>query len=568
MAGDPTLIIRILAENKDAKRKLDETATSAQKVEAAFGSAALPAGAALGAIALGAAKASQSASDLEQSAGAVESVFKGSADEVKSFGEQSAKSVGLAQSEYQQMAAVVGAQLKGMGKSTDGLAGQTDDLIKIASDLAATYGGDTATAVEAVSSLLRGERDPIEKYGVALKQVDIDARLASEGIVTAEKAAAKQAKTHRAVEVATKAYAAALKAGDPVAVKAARATLTQAQNADKAAKSVKGLDSDQMKLATANATLALLTQQTADAQGAFTRETDTAAHAQQVANAQIEDATAALGTALLPVIVTVTGFLGNMATVVKDNATAFQIIIGIVAAVAAGILAVNVAFKVYRAATLAVTAAQWLLNAAMSANPIGIVVIAVAALAAGLVLLWNNSETFRRIVTAAFNAVLSVVQGVVKWITDAFGKLGVILAGPWKVFQDAVAKAVGFVRSIIDSLAKWIDGIFSGIKAAAKTIGDVVDAVNPFKGASSAGQSSRAVAGPWRNVARSTGSGSGGGITVNVYTTGDSIEGEESVVRALRRAQRLNAGRVLPSVGVGSASRSFGGFGGPEATPS
>ncbi len=43
----------------------------------------------------------------------------------------------------------------------------------------------------------------------------------------------------------------------------------------------------------------------------------------------------------------------------------------------------------------AVTAAQWLFNAAMNANPIGLIIAAIAALVAGFILLWNNCEDFR-----------------------------------------------------------------------------------------------------------------------------------------------------------------------------
>lgn len=51
-------------------------------------------------------------------------------------------------------------------------------------------------------------------------------------------------------------------------------------------------------------------------------------------------------------------------------------------------------------ATGAMTAAQWLLNAAMTANPIGIVIVAIVALVAAVVIAYKKSETFRRIVQA------------------------------------------------------------------------------------------------------------------------------------------------------------------------
>ena len=199
------------------------------------------------------------------------------------------------------------------------------------------------------------------------------------------------------------------------------------------------------------------------------------------------------------------------------------------------------------------TAVQWLLNAALTANPIGILVVAIAALVAAFVLLWNNSQTFRTNITKLFNDVLAVVQSVVAWITGAFGKLGAILAAPFNVFLAVVRSVVATVRGIIDSLAKFIDGVFDGIRKAAKTIGDAVDAVNPFSAPPPASRTARAVAGPWAARAATGASRLGGGIAFQRLLTG-AIEAEAAVVRALRRSQRLNAGRVLPSFGVGSSS--------------
>jgi tape measure domain-containing protein len=60
--------------------------------------------------------------------------------------------------------------------------------------------------------------------------------------------------------------------------------------------------------------------------------------------------------------------------------------------------------------TKVATAVQWAWNLAMRANPIGLVVTALAALVGGLVWAWNNSETFRSIVTGVFNAVATAGQ--------------------------------------------------------------------------------------------------------------------------------------------------------------
>ena len=113
------------------------------------------------------------------------------------------------------------------------------------------------------------------------------------------------------------------------------------------------------------------------------------------------------------------------------------------AALAAGVLIANAALKAYQAiqvivkvATTAWTAAQWLLNAAMSANPIGIVMIAIAALVAGIIIAYTRSETFRNIVKAAmdavkvavqalrtaFDALLDAAQAAFNWVKSRIGK--------------------------------------------------------------------------------------------------------------------------------------------------
>ena len=90
----------------------------------------------------------------------------------------------------------------------------------------------------------------------------------------------------------------------------------------------------------------------------------------------------------------------------------------------------------YTTATKTAAAGQWLLNAALSANPIGLVVVAVAALVGGLVLAYNKSESFRNVVQAA----MRVVKSAVGTVTDVLSDVG-------KWFSDKLPSAIGILKT-------------------------------------------------------------------------------------------------------------------------
>lgn len=117
----------------------------------------------------------------------------------------------------------------------------------------------------------------------------------------------------------------------------------------------------------------------------------------------------------------------------EDNQETVKAIGISVAALGAAFIAASIAMKIYAAGAVVVAAAtkawaavQWLLNAAMSANPLTLLVIAIAAVAAALVVAYQKSETFRTIVDTAFQAiktvittVLEVVSGIIKTTFNA-----------------------------------------------------------------------------------------------------------------------------------------------------
>lgn len=113
----------------------------------------------------------------------------------------------------------------------------------------------------------------------------------------------------------------------------------------------------------------------------------------------------------------------------------------------------------------AFAAGQWLINAAMSANPIGLVVLAVAALVVGIVIAWKKSETFRNIVTGAWNAIWGLVKKVGAWFKDTLW--------PWlKGVFDKIGNAVGTVKDWITrkfgEAVDWLKGLPGKVWGAIK----------------------------------------------------------------------------------------------------
>ena len=375
--------------------------------------------------------------ELEQSIGAVDSVFKGSASSIHQWASTAAVDVGLTKNEYNGLGTLIGSQLKNGGTAMDELAPKTRELIGTGADLASMFGGTTQEAVAALSSALKGERDPIERYGVSLSQAKIDAEAASLGFE---------------------------KVGGSLSAEATQA-----------------------------ATLSLIMKQTKDAHGNFARESDTVAHKQEVLKASMGNAAATLGTALLPVLSAVLPVFqgmadnaGPVAEIVGTRLTqGFQWLsqtipgvigfvqqfsgvfiglgaaIGVVAAITgihAAVMAIQsgammtsiMQIGIVRGAVAAWTAVQWVLNAALSANPIGIVVVLIAGLVAAVIWAYNNVGWFRDGVNNAWRVISSVTMGVL-------GAAGAFFRGLW-------SGALNFGRAVIGGFVGFLVGSWNNAR--------------------------------------------------------------------------------------------------------
>lgn len=196
-----------------------------------------------------------SASNAQQSLGATETVFGKYADRVVKDSDRAAQAYGLSANEYRESANLIGSLFRNQGVEASKLAGKTREMVSTGSDLAATYGGTTREAVEALGSAFKGEFDPLEKYGISIKQSTINAELAASG--------------------QDKLTGAALKAAQQ------------------------------------QATTRLIMEQSSRAQGAFGRESNTLAGQQQRLGASFENIKAKVGGALLPVLTTAASFVNS-----------------------------------------------------------------------------------------------------------------------------------------------------------------------------------------------------------------------------------------------------------------
>lgn len=149
--------------------------------------------------------------------------------------------------------------------------------------------------------------------------------------------------------------------------------------------------------------------------------------------------------------------------------------LGIVLATVIGVKAAFLVWKgvmlVVSAATKAFTAAQWLLNAAMSANPIGIVIALCVALAAAAGWIIANWETVKGWWNDLWNGVSGAVTGAWNAVTSA-------CESAW---NSICAGVTGLWNSIVGGIADFGARLLSGITGAWDAVMSFFDGLNLFE---------------------------------------------------------------------------------------
>lgn len=136
-------------------------------------------------------------------------------------------------------------------------------------------------------------------------------------------------------------------------------------------------------------------------------------------------------------------------------------------------VASTIAQYAVRAATAAWTAVQWLLNVAMDANPIGLIVLAIAGLVAAVIYAYTHFAWFRNTVQAVWNFLKTSVVVTINFVRDHWRLILAFILGPlgiiiglvtkyWRQIYNAIASAIGWVINFVKSHWRLLISIIGG----------------------------------------------------------------------------------------------------------
>jgi len=447
----------------EANRSIGTVLKSAAKV------AAIAAGGALATVGVKVLKDSVAeASNLNESLNAVQVTFGKNAKGIMALGENAAKALGLSKTEFNGLAVRFSNFAQTVAGKGGDVVGTMDDLTTRASDFASVMNLDVNQAAELFQSGLAGETEPLRQYGIDLSAAAVQAHALAKGIWNG------------------------------------KGEMTEAQKVQ--------------------ARYSLLMKSTNKTAGDFANTSDSLANRQRIANAQWKNAKASIGQALLPVMQSVTAFIqekvvpaiqtfgdwftrDGMPALTRFGATLRDTVLPPLKAVVgwlvqnkdiilpiAGIIGTMVAaYKTWAFVSGIVTAAQTALNFALAANPIGLIVMAVAGLIAGLVLLFKKNETFRNVVLGAWEGIKNAITAVVEWLkpylTAAWDAIKAAVEVVWPIIQKVIELAWKYIKTYVVTYVKVIktvvEGVWKAIKWATQTTWDAIKAfiIDPIRAA-------------------------------------------------------------------------------------
>lgn len=449
LQADVTQLKKGLADAESAIKGVDNNVKQASTGFTNFVGTLKKVGAAMGAtfaasqVAAFAKESVMAASNMAESLSKVQVVFGDGAAEVEKFGQSAASNLGISNQAALEAAGTYGNLFQAFGLGQGESQKMSMSLVQLAADMASFNNTSIDQAITALRSGLSGETEPLKRFGVALSEVRLKEEALRMGLIKTTSGTL------------------------PVAIKS-------------------------------QAAYSLILKDTALAQGDYARTADGTANTMKTLQAKMEDAKVAVGDALMPAFRGLLKILDLIIPVLTKLGDFFKKNYDYIQAIAIGVGVATAAFVAYKtvmiasataskvfavaqvlmaggqlasiASTNTLAASMLKLNATMYANPIGLVVAAVALLVAGFVLLWKKSDTFRKAVITVAKVALTAFASIIPMVGKVYEAIMKVVSGPLRAMLTVLSKLPGvgkYAKAGLDLMNKGLNGISDFADAAA-----------------------------------------------------------------------------------------------------
>jgi hypothetical protein len=309
MAKDYSIGVNLIGRDVSASKALNQLGMKARSTGEVLNKMSRRATLMFASVAAGANVAVQAASDFAETTSKVKVVFGDQAKAIEDYAKTADVSYGLSQRAAMDAASTFALFGQSAGLADKDLTKFTTDLVSLSSDFASFYNTSPEDAITAIGAALRGENEPIRRYNVLLDAMTMKQEALRLGIISNTKSA-----------------------------------LTP-----------------QQKVLAANS---LIFKQSTKAQGDFARTSEGLANQQRILTAQFENLKVELGIELIPYMLILVKKLKEVMSFIRENKTGFQKLALAVGSLAAAVIAVNAAYKVFLAfqivKSVAAATATWL----------------------------------------------------------------------------------------------------------------------------------------------------------------------------------------------------------------
>jgi phage-related minor tail protein len=345
------------------------------------------------------------ASDLNETVSKVGVVFGDQSSRVMEFGKTSATALGMSENAALSAVGTYGNLFVSMNMSTDKAADMSMGLVTLAADLASFNNMDSTEVLDKLRAGLTGETEPLKALGVNLNAAMVEAKALEMGLL--------------------------------------------------------GVDGELSASAKAQATYALVLDQTKTAQGDFARTSDGLANSTRIAKAEFENISAQLGQSLLPIatdlmkaLIPLLNWFNDLDPSVKNN---IVVIGGLIAAIGPAITtigglssSVGSLIGLFGAGGGLAGVGTFLSGTVlpgigMAIGAVGLPVIAlglaIGALIAVIIVFGEDAQNTLNMVKGIFDGTMMVIGW---WLKDTF-------IGIWNNVSNAIAGVVGWVSTLANS---------------------------------------------------------------------------------------------------------------------